>query len=35
MPNNTLYFGDNLDVPCQHVKDDAVDLIWQARMSRT
>ena len=24
---NTLYYGDNLDVPRRHIKDETVDLV--------
>ncbi len=28
MPDNTLYFGDNLDVLLQHIKSESVDLVY-------
>ena len=28
MPENVLYYGDNLDVLRLHVKDDSVDLVY-------
>jgi len=28
MPDNVLYYGDNLDVLREHIKDDSVDLIY-------
>ena len=28
MPDNLLYYGDNLDVLRRHVKDESVDLVY-------
>jgi 16S rRNA G966 N2-methylase RsmD len=28
MPDNTLYYGDNLDVLRHHVSDESVDLVY-------
>ena len=28
MPDNTLYYGDNLEVLREHVPDESVDLIY-------
>ena len=28
MPENLLYYGDNLDVLRRHVKDESVDLVY-------
>jgi 16S rRNA G966 N2-methylase RsmD len=28
MPDNQLYYGDNLDAPHQYVKDESVDLVY-------
>ncbi len=28
MPNNCLYYGDNLDILRRHIKDESVDLIY-------
>lgn len=30
MPENFLYYGDNLDVLRRHVKDESVDLVYWA-----
>jgi adenine specific DNA methylase Mod len=28
MPDNALYYGDNLDILKRHIKDDAIDLVY-------
>lgn len=28
MPENTLYYGDNLDILREHIPDESVDLIY-------
>jgi site-specific DNA-methyltransferase (adenine-specific) len=28
MPDNLLYFGDNLRILRQHVKDESIDLVY-------
>jgi hypothetical protein len=32
---NQLYYGDNLAVLREHIKDESVDLIWQRRQRRS